>query len=79
MEHTGTDLCTCPEDGRSADLETQSKQCKPCGKYTADETERSVCGCRQRVEHLYPDRGTGKDPETERCGYRTEQAVHMDA
>lgn len=67
------------ENGRPADRETQSKQCKPCGRYTADETERSVCGCRQRVEHLYPDRGAGKDIETKWCRHRTEQTVHMDA
>ena len=62
LEHTGTDLCPCFENGRPA-----------------DETERSVCGCRQRVEHLYPDRGAGKDIETKWCRHRTEQTVHMDA
>lgn len=70
---------TSETGGRPADRETQSKQCKPCGRYTADETERSVCGCRQRVEHLYPDRGAGKDIETKWCRHRTEQTVHMDA
>ena len=41
--------------------------------------QRSICGCGQRVKYLHPDRGTGEDTETERCGHRTEQTVHMDA
>ena len=40
--------------------------------------KKSICGCRQRVKYLYPDRGTGKDSETEWRRYRTEQTVRMD-
>ena len=44
-----------------------------------EKLKRSICGCRQCIKHLHPDRGIGKDTEAEWCRHRTEQTVHMDA